>query len=404
MALSDVRIKTLKPKDKPYSRADGRGLFLEVMAGGKKVWRLRYRLYGRQEKVTLGEYPYYTLQEARQWREECKGLIAKGKSPAKLKKQEKELKRNPDTVEAFAEVWMIEIVSQTNKNPKNIRRVLDKDIKPAIGQKRLSTVTTSDVHAIIDRIKARGADQSALMTRNIMKRLFAYAIAREKMSSNPAAAIEAKYIAQAKSRDVALTPVEMGKLLRGIYTSSMRRQNKLALHLLILTMVRKSELIKAKWPEIDFEERLWSIPPERMKTERAHLVPLSAQALAMFEELYRLARGSDYILPSPSSLCKHISETTLNAAIRGLDFDIRDFVIHDFRRTASTLLNEMGFHSDWTEKALAHEQLGVRGIYNRAKYLEQRRDMLQQWADFVDAQIEEGRKVITGRFANEKIS
>ena len=323
---------------------------------------------------------------------------AKGKSPAKEKRAEKELQSNPDTVEAFAEIWITEVVSKTNKNPRNVRRVIDKDIIPGIGKMRLSAVTVTNVHQIIDKIKARGADQSALMTRNVMKRLFAYAIAREKMTFNPAAAIEAKYIAQAKSRDVALTPEEIGKLLRGIYTSSMRRQNKLALHLLILTMVRKSELIAAKWFEIDFDKRLWSIPGTRMKMDRPHLVPLSDHALAMFEELKQLASGSEYVFPSPSSLRKPIHETTLNAAIRGLDFEIQDFVIHDFRRTASTLLNEMGFNPDWTEKALAHEQQGVRGVYNRAKYLEQRREMLQHWADFVAAQIEEGRKVVIGQF------
>jgi integrase len=135
-----------------------------------------------------------------------------------------------------------------------------------------------------------------------------------------------------------------------------------------------------------------------MKKDRPHLVPLSTQAVAMFEELQGLAGGAEWVLPSRSDPRKPIAKTTLNAAVRSLDLDVRDFVIHDFRRTASTHLHEAGFNSDWIEKALAHEAKGIRGVYNRAQYADQRRDMLQWWADFVDAQIEEGRKVIIGRF------
>jgi len=401
MALSDTKLRNLKTKDKPYQLADGRGLFIEVNPGGKKTWRLRYRMNGRQEKVTLGEYPAHSLADARQWCEECRAMVAKGVSPMLAKREEKAALKIPDKVEPFANQWLTEVVEKTNKNPRNICRILKKDVIPAIGKKRLSEVTVADVLAITDRIKARGSDQSALLTRNILKRLFAYAIARQKVTENPAAAIEARYVATAKSRDVALTPAELGKLLRAIYTSSMRRSHKLALHLLILCMVRKSELINARWDEFDFETSEWHIPGERMKKDKPHTVYLSDQAVSMFEELRALSSKSEYVLPSRSSLRKPISSSTLNAAIRTLELDIQDFVIHDFRRTASTHLHEAGFNSDWIEKALAHEQKGVRGIYNRAEYADQRREMLQWWADFVDAQIEEGRKVIIGRFGKE---
>jgi integrase len=238
----------------------------------------------------------------------------------------------------------------------------------------------------------------ALQTRNVIKRLFAYAIARGKTHFNPAAAIEARFIATARSRDVALTQPEIGQLLRAIYQSSIRRQHKLALHLLILCMVRKGELIGARWDEIDFDKAEWLIPAERMKKDKPHLVPLSRQAMAMFEELKGLASKSPWVLPSRNTLKEPIAHSTLNQAIRSLDLGVRDFVIHDFRRTASTQLHEAGFNSDWIEKALAHEQKGVRGVYNKAEYLAQRREMLQWWADLVDAQIEEGRKVVIGRF------
>jgi integrase len=434
MALSDTKLKNLKAADKSYQAADEGGLFIEVMPGGTKVWRMRYRAGGReakQEKITLGDYPTYTLSEARSWREDCKVLAGRGLSPMALKrgdaipddavpaikelahafigkwclktrqkaKAKEDAARESATVEVFARRWYAEIVEPANSNPRNVHRVLEKDVIPAIGRKQVSDVTVTDILTITDKIKNRGADQMALVTRNVLKRLFAYAIAREKTTFNPAAAIEARFIAQARSRDVALTPEEVGKLLRAIYQSSMKRAHKLALHLLILCMVRKSELIEAKWEELDLEKGEWSIPGERMKKDRPHLVSLSRQALAMFEELKMLASGSEWVFPSRGDLKQPIAKSTLNVAVRALAVDVRDFVIHDFRRTASTHLHEAGFNSDWIEKCLAHETKGIRGVYNRAQYADQRREMLQWWADFVDSQIQDGRgKVIIGPF------
>ncbi|MFZ5464349.1 MAG: tyrosine-type recombinase/integrase [Pseudomonadota bacterium] len=432
MTLTDTKLRNLKPREKPYSESDGGGLYIEVLPTGKKRWGLKYRARNRkQENVRLGDYPAYSLAEARSWREDCKALVERGLSPMAIKrgdpipedvspfvkemaetfigkwcpktreivKAREEAARAADTVEVFAWRWYAEIVEPTNRNPRNIRRILEKDVIPAIGAKLLAEVTPDDILAVTDRIKQRGADQMALQTRNVLKRLFAYAIARQKTQFNPAAAIEARFIAQARSRDVALTAEEIGKLMRAIYQSSMKRSHKLALHLLILCMVRKSELIEARWEEIDFERAEWAIPGERMKKDKPHLVPLSRQALAMFEELKGLASGSEWVFPSRGDLKRPIAKSTLNVAVRALEIEVRDFVIHDFRRTASTHLHEQGFNSDWIEKALAHERQGVRGVYNRAEYLTQRRQMLQWWADFVDAQIQDGRgKVIIGPF------
>lgn len=434
MALSDTKLRNLKPADKGYQEADEGGLFVEVMPGGAKVWRMRYRIGGRgakQEKITLGDYPTYSLADARSWRDDCKILAGRGVSPMALRRGDaipedaapavkelaqafirewclktrekarikEEAAKEAHTVEAFARRWYAEIVEPTNSNPRNIHRVLEKDVIPAIGSKQVADVTVTDILAITDKIKNRGADQMALQTRNVLKRLFAYAIAREKTQFNPAAAIEAKFIAQARSRDVSLTSEEMGKLLRAIYQSSIKRAYKLALHLLILCMVRKGELIGAKWDEFDLEKGEWAIPADRMKKDKPHLVHLSRQARAMFEELKSLASGSQWVFPSRGNLNQPIAHSTLNQAVRSLEIDVRDFVIHDFRRTASTHLHEAGFNSDWIEKCLAHETKGIRGVYNRAQYADQRREMLQWWADFVDSQIRDGGgKVIIGPF------
>jgi len=434
MALSDTKLRALKSTDKVFSESDGGGLYIEVMPTGKKRWGLKYRtLTGKQETIRLGDYPAYSLADARTWRDDCKVLAGRGLSPMALKrgdpipddaapvakelaqlfirewclkaiekaKAKEEATKASETVEAFARRWYAEIVEPANSTPRNIKRVLDKDVIPAIGGKQIADVTVTDILAITDKIKNRGADQMALQTRNVLKRLFAYAIAREKTQFNPAAAIEAKFIASARSRDVALSPEEMGKLLRAIYQSSIKRAHKLALHLLILCMVRKGELIGARWEELDLEQGQWAIPGERMKKDKPHLVHLSRQAVAMFEELKGLASGSAWVFPSRGDLNRPIAHSTLNQAVRSLEIDVRDFVIHDFRRTASTHLHEAGFNSDWIEKCLAHETKGIRGVYNRAQYADQRREMLQWWANFVDSQIEEGRKVIIGNFGKE---
>ena len=434
MALSDTKLRNLKPADKAYQEADEGGLFVEIMPGGAKVWRMRYRIGGRgakQEKITLGDYPTYSLAEARTWRDDCKILAGRGLSPMALKRGDpipdetapavkelaqtfirewclktrekvrikEEAAKEADTVEAFARRWYKEIAEPANSNPRNILRALEKDVIPAIGSKQVADATVTDILAITDKIKNRGADQMALQTRNVLKRLFAYAIAREKTQFNPAAAIEAKFIASARSRDVALSSEETGRLLRAIYQSSIKRAYKLAIHLLILCMVRKSELIEAKWEELDLEKAEWAIPGERMKKDKPHLVSLSRQAVAMFEELKGLASGSEWVFPSRGDLKQPIAHSTLNQAVRSLEIDVRDFVIHDFRRTASTHLHEAGFNSDWIEKCLAHETKDIRGVYNRAQYADQRREMLQWWADFVDSQIQDGRgKVIIGPF------
>lgn len=313
----------------------------------------------------------------------------------RARRNEKRREREPDTVEEFAKFWLRDVVKEGTSYANNMRRVLTKDILPHMGRKRLGEVTSGDVLFITDRVKARGAAQSALLTRNVIKRLYDYAIARQLVSINPAAQIPAKYIATAKARDRALSAQEMGDLLETIRESGRHPAQKLAIHLLLITLVRKSELIHARWDEIDFERGEWVIPANRMKKSKPHVVYLSRQALAMFEELKAYANSSMYVFPGRDSLDKPIAKPTLNAALWAMGFD---FTLHDFRRTASTHLHEAGFSSDWIEKALAHEQRGIRAVYNKAEYAESRRQILQWWADFADGR--QGPSVVPLRFAN----
>lgn len=386
MALTDTQLKHAKPKAKPYELPDGGGLIAEVMPSGTIAWRYRYRLEGRREKVSIGKYPATSLALARAKAAQYAVMVEAGRSPMREKKAVKVLAGTPQLLRDFAEVWLTEVVEKTRKDARQMRRYLEKDINPALGNKRLPEVTPADVLSLTDRIKARGSEQAALLVRNILKRLYAYAIGRQAAEVNPAAAVQARYIATQKSRDRVLSREELADTIRTMYRSSMRTSNKIALHLLLITMVRKTELTEARWQYVDIDAGEWHIP--ETKNGKRHIVYLSEQAKALFEELRAMSGDSPFVLPSRSNPSKPISRSTLNHALEGLGIARdRGFVIHDLRRTASTHLHEAGFPSDVIEKALNHTIGGVRGVYNRAEYAEQRRIMLQQWADMVDAWI-----------------
>lgn len=399
--LNDTRIKALKPKATRYRVADGGGLVLEVMPSGAKIWRFRYRLHGEQQPLlTIGDYPAVSLKAAREKASKYAEIVAGGVSPIADAKKDRGAVKRFDTVKAFGEDWYASQIADKSPNyARVVKRVLEKDIYPSIGNKPLPEVNAGDVLAICDRIKGRGAPQAALQTRNVLKRMYDYAIARQLAMTNPAQAVVARFVATQESRTRVLTPDEIGTVLRAVYASDIRRPLKLAFHLLVLTMVRKSELTEASWDEFDLDEGVWRIPAERMKKDKEHWVYLSSQAVTMLREVKEHSAGNKYLFPSVRSyIDKPIAHNTLNQAIRALSMDIQHFVLHDMRRTASTHLHEMGYSSDAIEKALAHSIKGIKGVYNRADYKEERQRIMQGWADFVDAQIEEGRKVIIGKF------
>lgn len=238
---------------------------------------------------------------------------------------------------------------KSNRDPRNITRVIEKDIIPILGKLELEELTTAHIQVVLDRIKQRGSDHVALLTRNVLKRMLAYAISGNHIQQPGSRYRGPLYRTSNKPRCGANRRRDRHPAT-GIYTSNMNRRHKLALHLLIICMVRKSEMIEATWSEVNFNALEWHIPGERMKMDNPHIVPLSKQALAMFEELKFLAGDSPYVFPSRNDHRRPISKTTLNCAVRTLDLNVRDFVIHDFRRTASTLLHEQGYNSDWVEK------------------------------------------------------
>ena len=399
MALTDTALKALKPKAKPYTLADDRGLYVEVFPTGGVIWRFRYRLNGKQEKLTLGKYPALTLKNARIKRDEAAQAAAMGKSPAQQKQLAKVAAADANTVAEFGERYFREIVAKDRQDTAIPRRYFDKSIVPAIGSRPVRDVTTEDVRAIIWKKKDEGFDAAAGNIRGVLKRLFDYAMTNGLVAVNPVLALPMRHVHKAKSRDRALSPDEIRKFLIAVFESNVRRQFKVALHLILLTMVRKSELQLARWDHVDFDQAEWHIPAENSKTGKPHIVFLSEQAIVLFRELDKLASGSALVMPGRGSLTKPFAQNAINNALKVAlaGQDIPAFTIHDLRRTASTLLHENGWPSDVVEKALNHTIGGVRGVYNRAEYEPQRREMLQFWSNYVEQLMGSG-KVTLGRF------
>jgi len=399
MALTDAQIKGLKPKaGARYSKADGNGLMLDITPGGVRSWVYRYRLTGRREKLVLGRYPDLSLKAARAKRDELAAQVVRGESPALEKKLARAGMPTNPTLREFAERYYVEIVVERWKDPKHIRRYLDNEIFPTLGEKALKDVNALDVQGLVYRKRDNGRIAAAMQLRMVLKQMFDYAIEARLLTVNPAAMVAARFIGKARKRSRVLTPNEIRLYLRTIYQSNMRRQFKLSLHILLLTLSRKSELLLARWKDVDLDKGEWLVPAENAKSGKPHIIYLSAQVTEMFWELKALAGDSELVMPGRGSLSRPFAKNALNKALEGLTFDMEPLTIHDLRRTGATLLTEHGFNKDVIEKALSHEHEGIRAVYIVAEYAEQRKKMLQWWSDYVDGLINES-KVIEGNFA-----
>ncbi len=397
MALTDTGIRALKPRAGRYMVSDGRGLSLDILPSGKMSWLYRYYLDGKYGKVTLGRYPDLSLKAARGRRDELAAQVASGKSPALEAKQRRAGMSTNPTVREFGERYYKEQVLRRWKDPKNIRRYLDNEVFPTLGEKALKDVNALDVQGLVYRKRDNGRIAAAIQLRMVLKQIFDYAIETRLLTVNPAAMVATRYIGKARKRARVLTPKEIRLYLRTIYQSNMRRQFKLALHIILLTLSRKSELLLARWEHVNFEAGEWLIPEENAKAGKPHIVYLSTQVAAMLQELKALAGDSALVMPGRGSLARPFAKNALNKALEGLTFDMDPLTIHDLRRTGATLLTEHGFNRDVIEKALSHEAEGIRAVYIVAEFAEQRKKMLQWWADYVDGIVNES-KVIVGNF------
>lgn len=394
--LTDTRLKNLKPKEKLYKVIDRDGLYVAVSPKGTISFRYDYRINCRRETFTIGKYGAdgIGLAEAREKFAEAKKLVSQGISPASVKRDGKNKLKDQLTFGGYTDKWLTSLkVADSTLDLK--RGIIAREISPIFHNKLLTEINTEGVLAHCEKIRDRGAPSTALQVREIMSSVFRYANGNGVSIDNPVELIRASNIAIFKARERSLSPEEIGILFKYLEKVGSIPTIKLAVKLILLTMVRKSELLHATWDEVSFENATWTIPASRMKAGRPHVVYLSRQALDILITFKMCSGYSDYLLPSNNqSSQKTMSQATLNRVIdaavklaQEAGEKIEKVSVHDLRRTASTLLHETGFNSDWIEKCLAHEQKGVRAVYNKAEYAEQRRNMLQQWADMVDGCI-----------------
>lgn len=414
MPLSDTRIRNSKAKAVPYKLTDGKGLYLQVRPTGARFWRYRYRIGGKENVFAAGEYVQapdgetprqaeerksagrLTLSEARAKREQWRALVKQGIHPAHHRKAERIRAGNEqaNTFEAVAREWFEHNSSRwTPRTLAQRERLFERDVLPHIGPLPIAQVTAAHVLGIVKRIEAR-APAFAVIAQQCIGSICRYAVSTLRAESDPAAPTRGALKPRAVSHKQPLSRAEIPDFLAKLETFPGYFSNKVALRLVFLTLVRTTEALHARWSEFDLDSDtpIWRIPAGRTKMRTEHVVPLSTQAVTLLKRLQAVTGSGEYLFPSRSSLRKPASIGVLWKAVDSMGYAGR-FSPHGIRATGSTILNEMGFRPDVIEHQLAHKDRNkVRASYNRAEYLEERRTMMQQWADLLDS-LEQGNVV-----------
>jgi integrase len=400
--LTDVALKNLKPREKAYKVTDRDGLYVHVSTSGTLTFRLDYRLNGRRETLTLGKYgpTGISLARAREKTIDAKRAVAEGRSPAQEKQREKRRLKEAKSFGEFGESWLTKAPMADSTRAMR-RSIFERELLPVWKNRLLHEITPDDLRAHCGKIVDRGAPATAIHVRDILKQIYGFAILHGEKVANPADDVGPASIATFVPKDRSLSPTEIRVMLKQLEHVATLPTIRLGMRLFLLTMVRKSELQDATWDEVDFENAVWTIPKERMKRSKAHNVYLSQQCLDIMIALKTCAGNSRYLLPSRYDADAPMSRATFNRVTYAVveraqkeGLPLEPFTVHDLRRTGSTLLNELGFNSDWIEKCLAHEDgRSSRGVYNKAEYEHQRRHMMQEWSDIVDAWVAGQKRV-----------
>lgn len=398
--LTATAVRNAKPKDRPYKLFDGHGLYLEVTPDGAKRWRLKYRVHGREKRLSFGVCPPVTLGEARDRRDEARRLLRDGKDPSAerqaLKRQVKLAERS--SFRAVAEEWFTKLRNTWEPaHAKRVKRSLELNIFPDLGDKPIADIEPPELLAVLRKIESRGTHEARQRAQQRTSAVFRYGIATGRCLRDPASDLRGAFTPPKATHHAALGQTDLPDFFQRLAKYDGEPTTKLALRLLALTFVRTAELRGAEWQEFDLDAAEWRIPAERMKMREAHIVPLSSQAVEVLRELESLTGKEQYVFPNKNNPAKCMSENTVLYALYRMGYHSRA-TGHGFRATASTILNEQGFNPDVIERQLAHvERNKVRAAYNRAMYLRERRNMMQHWANYLDA-VASGTTVISGRF------
>jgi integrase len=390
MPLSDVTIRAAKPGPKPVKLSDERGLFLLVQPSGGKLWRLKYRIAGKEKKLSLGRYPDVALKEARERAADARKLIANSMDPSE-KKRADQLDATLKAANTFTAVADEYIAKSEREGRATVTvgkaRWLLSLLEPTLGTRPISEISPAELLAALKKVEARGHLETARRMRSFASRVFRYAVATTRASADPAAALRGALITPIVTHHAAILDAkDAGALLRAIEGYQGQPMSHLALQLAPHVFLRPGELRKAEWAEIDFEARVWKIAATKMKMRQPHVVPLSRQATEILKAAQALTGGHRYVFASLYPGTRPMSENTVNAALRRLGYAGDEMTGHGFRAMASTLLNESGrWSADAIERALAHEGAdGVRAAYHRGAHWVERVEMAQWWSDYLD--------------------
>ncbi|MEY8689360.1 MAG: tyrosine-type recombinase/integrase [Leptothrix sp. (in: b-proteobacteria)] len=406
MALTDIAIRKARPLDKTQRLFDAGGLYLEVAPSGGKWWRLKYRIDGKEKRISLGTFPAVSLKEAREARDRARSDIAAGRDPSIVKRQARhERQAKAERVfETVARQWLVHRASAwTVGTLAMIRASFENHVFPHIGALPVDEVEPRQVREVVKSIEAAGASETAGRVFQRIRAVYRYAIANDLAKEDPTYPLKPMEIFKPRitTHRASLPEADMPVFLRNLHAYEGDPRTQMALELLILTAVRPGELRGIRFSEIDEQGPIWRIPGARMKMKSEHLVSLSRQALTLIQKAKPFSDGSDLLFPSPYYPGKPLSDGTLNSALARLGYKGRT-TAHGFRTVFSTAANEAGWRPDVIERQLAHEERdAVRAAYNRAQWLDERRSLLQWWADKIDewrgVQCKKGVKANTTR-------
>tara|TARA_R110002074_G_scaffold33348_5_gene92863 strand:+ start:162 stop:1349 length:1188 start_codon:yes stop_codon:yes gene_type:complete len=390
MPLSDIKVRNLKSTDKAYKVSDFEGLFVLVKVSGSKSWRFKYRIDGKEKLLVIGDYPAVSLSQARQARDAAKAQLAEGLDPNETKQEDKRirLEAKGQTFEKIGSAFL----DKQCKEGKS-KATLDKTeyhLKLAnrdFGRRPITEITAPLILKTLRKVEAKGNYETAHRLRARIGSVFRYAVASGIAETDPTYALRDALIRPIRVHRAAITdPKALGRLMNEIDGFEGQATTRIALKLLAILAQRPGEIRHAKWAEIDFTNKIWAIPAEKMKMRRDHLVPLPAQALALLDELRRMNGNGEYLFPSLRTWKRPMSENTLNAALRRMGYSGDEMTAHGFRASFSTLANESGlWHADAIERALAHvEKNEVRRAYARGEHWEERVRLADWWAGYLD--------------------
>jgi integrase len=387
-ALTDTKLRSLKPRPAVYRVADMLGLCIEVRPTGFKAWRFRYRFGGKGRMIDLGTYPQMSLQDARKERDRQRELVAKGSDPSDVRRQDKAfaLVSADDSFEAVAREWMRTKAKWSPATRVKALWLFETYGFPWIGKRPIRSITPPEMLVVLRRPESLGKLETAQRLKQRCGQVFRYAIGTGRGDRDPTADLRGVLTTAHVRHHASLTrKLEVGELMRAIDSSTGHLTTRCALLLSALTFVRPGELRMWEWGEIAPDGDEWRIPAEKMKMGIPHIVPLARQARAIIDELRPVTGRGRYVFPSLRGPSRPMSENTINASLRRMGYGNDQMTAHGFRSMASTLLNEEGFNGDWIERQLAHcEKDGVRAAYNYAQYMPERRRMMQSWADLLD--------------------